>query len=540
MRSAATQTRGKGTLTIRITVPPKTARGNARRPDYLSPSTAGIIVTFDPGTQQQFAMGRIIETQAAGCSTSLPLVCSFSVELPPGHHKANFSTYDKPPIHTTPQGNLLSQNLGIPLDVKAGQANAFNVTLQGIPTGLVVISDPDQDVTGSQSAGFVLWGAEVPQSQTVPYPRVFTVLATDADGNYIFGSGAPTVSLTSNNPTAITNGISALANPNRFTITPSNDPAILQYQYQFTATATPSKAAGSNSGSKPVSVKFPMNISVEMAPSIYVLDQDPLKNTCGIPQCGKISVFDEHGTPLQTATPFTGLRDPGGLCYFRGDGEIYVTDTYDNKILTYLYDGTSTTSVGGFPGLNAPVGIACDTHSDRIYVGQKNGPVQVFDAAGDPIAVSGNWMEKEGTVIGNAQSIMVDDTIGYIWVADSVNGHIEVYDHTGTAIASWSPAQGTYGVSEDPTTLTVYNGSQSGGLINTYQLGGQTIALPGAGFPGLTQPTGIAYDSVNGHFYVSDYATNSTLTYDTNGNPIPLPSGAFAGPVKPVGVTVML
>jgi DNA-binding beta-propeller fold protein YncE len=532
--SSRTVAMGKGTLTVRITVPRKTRRGH--KPRFVSPDTDGMLLTLDLGTPRQVTIGRVIVLGAVGCSTSLPLTCTFSVALAAGDHTLDVATYDRPPNGAMPQGNLLSDNLGIPLSVKGGAANSFNFTLQGIPQGIAVIPDAGQDVTGTQSAGFDLYGAYKADGETI-FPRSFTVIATDADGNYILGAGAPAMTLTSSNPSKLSNGNSAIGNPNRFVVTPGAPVSFAALQ--LTATATPSTAAGSNSGGSPISVAIPVDFVAANAPRIYVVDEDPLGGSCGIPECGKVTVFDESGNAVRVAGSFTGVKQPFGICYDQNNGALYVTDSVDSKMLVFTTDGASIPFGPGFSGLDFPMGIACDPGSGRIYVGGMDGPVQVFTEAGTPITTSGDWTEKEGVVIGEGQGVAVDDASNVVYVTDLENARVEAYDSNGDAELSWSPAGGAFDSALDPSTHDLYVTTNGSGTVNTFTNAGGAFAPPGADFPNLTQPTGIARDPANGYFYVLDETTNATSAFDKNGNPIPLPAGSFPGPIKPVALTIV-
>jgi DNA-binding beta-propeller fold protein YncE len=533
--SSQTVAKGKATLSVRITVPPRKAR-RGHRPRFVSPATDGILLTLDRGTPKQAVIGHVITLGAVGCSSSLPLTCTFTVAVTAGNHTLDVATYDLPPNGETPRGNLLSDNLGIPLVIKSGSANSFNFTLQGIPAGIAVIPDPNQDVTGTQSAGFDFYGAYKADGSTI-FPRSFTVIATDADGNYILGAGAPAITLTSSNPSKLSNGNSTIDNPNRFVVTPGT--LVSFAALQLTATATPSTAAGSNSGSNPLSVAFPVEFVAVNAPRIYVVDEDPLGSSCGLPQCGKVSVFDEAGNVVRVAGSFTGIKQPFGICYDQSVGALYVTDSFDNKMDVFTPDGTTIPIGAGFSGLSFPMGVACDPHSGRIYVGGMDGPVLVYTEAGAAITTSGDWSEKEGGVIGEGQGVAVDDTSNVVYVTDQGNGRVEAYDSNGDAELSWSPAGGAFDSALDPSTHDVYVTTDLSASVETFTNQGGAFAPPGAGFPNVTQPTGIARDPANGYFYVLDGTTDATSAFDKNGNPIPLPAGGFPGPIKPVALTIV-
>ncbi len=119
-----------------------------------------------------------------------------------------------------------------------GQNNSLHFVLQGIPTGISVLAAANQDVRGDQTGGFDLYGAYKADGTTI-LPRKFTVVSTDADGNFIVGAGSPTLTVTSSNTGALSNGVVSASNPNLFTVTPAGWANNTGFQLVVTATRRP-------------------------------------------------------------------------------------------------------------------------------------------------------------------------------------------------------------------------------------------------------------------------------------------------------------
>ena len=77
-------------------------------------------------------------------------------------------------------------------------------------------------------------------------PRTFTAFATDDEGNFILGTGAPAIAFNSSDTSTISNGVASPNDRNLFTVTPvSYHPSS---QTVFIVTATPSSATAYERG----------------------------------------------------------------------------------------------------------------------------------------------------------------------------------------------------------------------------------------------------------------------------------------------------
>ncbi len=81
--------------------------------------------------------------------------------------------------------------------------------------------------------------------------------------------------------------------------------------------------------------------------------------------------------------------------------------------------------------------------------------------------------------------------------------------------------------------VTNYNNN----TVTAYDQNGNLQTLSGA-FPGLSGPTGIAYDPSNGFLYVANVGNSTVTAYDQNGNQQTL-SGSFSGLNYPDGIVVV-
>jgi DNA-binding beta-propeller fold protein YncE len=152
-----------------------------------------------------------------------------------------------------------------------------------------------------------------------------------------------------------------------------------------------------------------------------------------VPDVGnaRVNVFSLDGQPI---TDFGNkgaetLINPEAA-KFNGAGELYVSDLKNDRVVVFDADGKFLRSVGksgaGAGELKAPAGIAFD-RDDNLYVAELgNDRIQVFDKAGRSIAMWGKKGPGDGE-FGNVHGIIVDKASGFIYVADTANKRIQVF-----------------------------------------------------------------------------------------------------------------
>jgi len=134
-----------------------------------------------------------------------------------------------------------------------------------------------------------------------------------------------------------------------------------------------------------------------------------------------------------------GLQDPVGLAIDTENRFLYVVDTQQDQVLVYDADtfkllrriGTGgknhyLTSTGDFA---APQGIALDKDGNVYVTDTLNNRVEIFDADGNFIS----WFGKHGDGPGyfaRPKGIAVDSD-GHVWVADEMEDRLQVFDRDG-------------------------------------------------------------------------------------------------------------
>jgi len=512
----AAQSAGRQTADFVVSVPPRTtAAGALRTPRYVSPATQSIAITVDAGTAQQQTANQNIATGAPNCTTPTAissLTCTVTLALAPGPHTFDFTTYDQPLTSgDATQGNALSQNLGFPFTIQQGTTNQIPITLQGLPAGIAVLSGAEQDVTGNQSTGFSLVGFYQADGVT-PYARTFTVVATDADGNYILGPGAPALTVTSSNPGVLSDGVvAASTNPNAFVVTPGTYGGT-QLPLQLQVTATPATSAPQNSGGSALTANVPIIVAARNAPRVFVTDATN----------NVVHVYDETGHAIGGAIAVGA--SPWGIAYDPHDGLLYVANNGSNSIQTI--DPVSDTATTTTTIADTPYAIAFDGKNDQLYVGVSGAGIAVFNEALQPQAASGSWNESAGGLPISPTSLLYDARLDRVYVLDAAR-LIQGYDPNGNAVVSWPVATGTYAMAQDPATGVIYLADESTNGVDVYDETGASVPLPGA-FAGMSAADGLGWDATSGRLYAVNDSVPTLDVFDRLGNAIAT-AGTFPG-----------
>ena len=534
----------RSTTSFVVTIPRATTTSSqGRAPRYVSPATKALGITIDPGTGSQSFTGMNIGPGDPGCNNPTPispLTCTVNVSVTPGPHTFDFRTYDAVlDGGGNPQGNILSTNLGFPFTVVPGQNNVLNFVLQGIPAAIAVLPQPNQDVRGDQTGGFDLYGAYKADGSTI-FPRTFFVVATDVDGNFIIGPGAPALTMNSSNTGAISNGVAPANNPNLFTVTPAG--WANNTGFQFTVTATPSTAAQTNSGASPTTINVPVRYVARNAPRIYL---------SGGPGQNWVKVYDEYGNPVTVGGTFPNISGPMGLAYDMFQQRIIVANYSNNTVTAYNLDGTAAGPSTPISLVN-PMAVAMDNDTQRIYVATHDVGLFVFDTSGGPVTTSGNWKMPASPPHGTPNAFPYDVTAllisgrglgnaGSVYVEDTASGSGEIYDVGGNWRSSFDAHNGFSGLAQDPVSGRIY-GTFGARPVLVFDEIGNLIDVPGA-FPNTHQPIGIAVNPANGLIYVNNsqgaaHAGANVTVYDQSGNQIATPA-AFTGADNGWGLTIV-
>jgi hypothetical protein len=453
-----------GAISIHIRVPKGRRAHRVRvirdgRPAYISPSTAGITVAITGPTDLTETAGLL--PTSTGCSSALAgTFCTLSFAgLKPcvplsNCYTATIATYDAvacTPACSIPGGaHELSAAQNVTFSVAIAQANTVNLTLGGIPTSFAVTPATPGYLQGD-SRGLKLWG---------PAAQKLFVVARDAGGNAIVGSGAPVISaspsaanLQVTNPTVSAPNVVTLAAP-----TFGSPPAVLPGITRLRIAAVPAAQSGGATlvQTVPVAVAHSaIYVSIDTAPTGQVLGfYDGNTGTPNVTIAGANTGLDEasavaidgngtlyvsndspasirefpagaNGNVAPSATivgASTLLEDPSQLAV-QSNGTVCVADLVTNSVFEYAAGSSgnvapTTTIAGGMTGLDNPIGLGLDSN-DTIFVSNfSSGNLVEFpaNASGDvtpSISIGG-----AATGLGFPVAVAVN-RMGTIYVADA-------------------------------------------------------------------------------------------------------------------------
>ena len=494
---------------ILITIPAKAASSSrGSKPAYVSPATQSITVQVDSGT----ATAQNLSPTSPNCSVSGPLgslTCAVPIATAAGAHTITFTTYDQPGA----AGNKLSTN-SVAATIVANQLNTINATLAGIPASIQATAAASSiALTGSLLSGFTFVAGAPP----------LVIAALDADGNFIVGPGAPALAVTVSGATAGA-GIAVAAsgsNPNEFTLSATG---------MGTATLSISATPAASIAGNPLAVTTPLTTSV-------------LTTTIA----GNVAGGFADGTG--TAAAFNA---PAGIAYDAGNGDLYLTDTYNCAIRQTTPAGVVTTlagsptcgtadGTGAGAQFSSPGGIAYDSSNGDLYVTDtynctirqvtSGGAVTTFAGAGPPCSSSA---DGTGTAaqFNFPHGIAYDPTNNDLYVTDMENCTIRQVTASGV-VTTIAGAPGACGFA-DGTGSSAHFGYPQGiayaangdlyitdtnncrirqmttaGVVTTIA-GGTCGFADGSGSSAqFKSPQFLAYDSSDGNLYVTD--TNNNL-----------------------------
>ena len=227
----------------------------------------------------------------------------------------------------------------------------------------------------------------------------------------------------------------------------------------------------------------------------------------------RVFVFD----PDSKTAAFVGeqggqrLSKPVGVAV-EEDGTVFVADATANRVFAYAPDGTSTLAIGGDDALKAPSGIAIDRTRHRLYVADSTRhDIVVYDTAnGARVRTLGARGSEPGQF--NFPTNLFVDRAGQLYVADTLNFRVQVFDAEGRFVRLFGTQGDTPGTFNRPKGVSVdseghvYVTDTSFGNFQIFDETGHLLLTVGAGGrnPGeFFLPAGMYIDERD-RIYVAD------------------------------------
>lgn len=177
------------------------------------------------------------------------------------------------------------------------------------------------------------------------------------------------------------------------------------------------------------------------------------------------------------------LSDPGGIAIDRENRFLYVADTNKDQIAVFDADNYKLLRTIGTAGkkhtlsdpgnFSLPTNVAVDNDGNLYVTDTLNNRVEIFDAEGGFIGEFGKAGDGPGR-FARPKGIAVDGD-GHIWVVDEVQSRVQVFDREGRLLIYFGEPGGypgqfmaVYGIAIDSKNRVIVS-EQFPGRIQTFQ-----------------------------------------------------------------------
>ena len=192
--------------------------------------------------------------------------------------------------------------------------------------------------------------------------------------------------------------------------------------------------------------------------------------------------------------------------------DVLVLSYYDGKVFRYQQDGTKLAEIGDGPGtgpgqMNGPGDVAVAPNGDIFVTDRGNTRVLRYSSGGTFLNSFGN-----NSVFSNPLGVAVDAQ-GNPIVADIGNGTVRKFSPTGALLQSYSLGTSPFGVGIDPDG-NLWVASSTGVVRKADTTTGAILATITIG--GSAQATDLDFDA-NNQVHIANFNTGEILTYTLGG-----------------------
>jgi len=242
-----------------------------------------------------------------------------------------------------------------------------------------------------------------------------------------------------------------------------------------------------------------------------------------------VEVFNSNGVHLKTiGTTLIPGNEPGQFQWPEGvavdyKNDIYISDTYNHRVQkldnngVYLNSwGTKISTLGEF---NNPSGIVIDKDGNLLITDVGNNRIQKTDAVGTYISSWGSTGTAEGQ-FGSPRDVTIDID-GYIYVADHDHNRIQKFNPNEEFLKLWGYGQLMFpsGIIVNSRLNNVYVVDSGNDRIMVYDREGNykfSWGNKGSGNGEFSNPQGIALDR-DENVYVVDHWNHRIQKFNANG-----------------------
>ena len=235
----------------------------------------------------------------------------------------------------------------------------------------------------------------------------------------------------------------------------------------------------------------------------------------------RVQKFDSSGNYLtQWGVSGSGngnFNEPRGVLVY--GSTVYVADMGNLRIQTFTEAGTYT----GQWSCAYPNELTSDSHGNLIMV--SGGDIANYTTSG---ALNSRWSTSAACGKFNSPRDVTIDSSDNVYVLDSGNNRVEVFNSSGAFVSAWGKQGSGNGEFYTPSGIAVDSSGyvyitdtlnyrvqkfdNNGNFIRSWGTG------PGAGLTQFRNPWGIAVDSITSEVYVADGENGRVSKYSTSGD----------------------
>ncbi len=254
-------------------------------------------------------------------------------------------------------------------------------------------------------------------------------------------------------------------------------------------------------GSNPISgFRKPYAVHVDKKGRIYVSDTG-------------MGLVYRYDIPNREKTIFSGLGKPTGVVT-DSFGRVFVADTALQRVIVFDEKGRRITAIGRSGELKKPSGVAINEELKRIYVVDVyKHRVAVFNFEdGTLLFTFGQRGEDEGEF--NFPTNITVDKEGNVWVVDTMNGRVQIFDEDGNFIDEFGRLGDAPGAFARPKGIAIdsedhiYVVDASMHVVQIFNEEGQVLLVFGGAGRGrgrISLPAGIAIDDKDRIYVVEQW-----------------------------------
>ena len=189
-----------------------------------------------------------------------------------------------------------------------------------------------------------------------------------------------------------------------------------------------------------------------------------------------------NGTQTQIGasySPTLTFSSEGGIAV-DGAGNIYVADTFDNRVLMYTPSGMDYTVGTGF---NIPYAVAVDGARNVYVADTKNAQVEKIDATGAETIFASGFVYPEGVSVDSAGNVYVADNATPSGVGQTPAGIVFKYTPSGAQSIVASGLLDPSSTAVDAAGNVYATGASNTTLVKIAPTGVQSTVVTGLNFP---------------------------------------------------------